>query len=137
MHNGNIKERDVMSFENFAKAYDKAKDVVQLPKGKDAHPQTHKIQGDPLFYRHDANVYRAAGIPIDEEQANMNDRVVPGHDPLVTKKPHDGQDPLPGAKIVKGQDVTGSKEEKAEEKAAKTYADAADVAHEEIKKKNA
>ena len=67
----------------------------------------------------------------------MNDRVVPGHDPLVTKKPHDGQDPLPGAKIVKGQDVTGSKEEKAEEKAAKTYADAADVAHEEIKKKNA
>lgn len=135
MNNGNIKKRDVMSFDKFVDAYDRAKDVVQLKDGKDAHPQTHKIEAEGLWSRHDANPYNAFGIPVGKD-ANINDRVIPGHTAEPPQeKPHDGQDPLPGSKIVKGQDIQDPQENKAQAKAADDVAASAEDSSEIIKKK--
>lgn len=72
MTNKNIKERKVMDFKEFKNSYDKAKDSVELEKGKKAHPGANDIKGENLYVRNDANPYQAAGIPHDEEQADHN-----------------------------------------------------------------
>jgi len=136
MDNKDIKKRDVMSFEKFAKAYELAKTVVPQ-KGAETVTQmgTHKIEAEGLWARHDANVYIAAGIPLPKD-ANASDRVIPGHSTPPQEKPHDGQDPLPGAKLVKGQDVQDPlKDLKDQTKAAATYAASSEDSSEIIKKK--
>lgn len=133
MDNKDIKKRDVMSFEKFAKAYERSKEVIQLKDGKDAHPQTHKIEAEGLYARHDANVYRAAGIPVGKD-GDANDKTMAGHD-KPQEKPHDGQDPLPGSKTVNGQDIQMPKELKAQEKQADATASSAEDSSEIIKKK--
>lgn len=134
MDNKDIKRRDVMSFEKFAKAYELAKTVVPQ-KGAETVTQmgTHKIEAEGLYARHDANVYRAAGIPVGKD-GDSSDRVMAGHD-NPQEKPHDGQDPLAGSKVVKGQDIQDPKELKVQAKAADNVAASAEDSSEIIKKK--
>lgn len=134
MNDKDIKKRDVMSFEKFAKAYDQARKVVPQ-KGSETvpHPGAHKIEAEGLWARHDGNVYRAAGIPLPKD-ADISDKTMAGHD-VPQEKPHDGQDPLPGAKVVNGQDIQMPKELKAQEKQADVTASSAEDSSEIIKKK--
>lgn len=72
MTNRNIKERKVMDFEKFKESYDNARKAVKLKDGDKAHPGAHDIKGEDLYVRNDANPYQAAGIPHDEDKANVN-----------------------------------------------------------------
>lgn len=91
MTNKNVKQRDVMTFEEFRESYDQARKVVMLPANKDAHPGAHKIEGVDLYVRNDANPYKAFGIPHNEKiedasrysnanQVDIYDNAAPGKD---------------------------------------------------------
>ena len=75
MDQKNIKKRDVWTFDEFAESYDQARKVVMLKKDEEAHPGTHKIEAEGSYVRHDANPYKAFGIPHKEAEANVNDRM--------------------------------------------------------------
>ena len=105
MDSNNVKKRDVMGYDDFINAYDQVRKTVPLKAGKKAHPGARDIKAEGLFYRHDANVYNAAGIPIPEEKdANIEDKIT-ANQVNVQDAPHDGQDPLKGASVKDGQDI--------------------------------
>lgn len=72
MDNKDVKRRDVMDFDKFAKAYEQANKLIPLKKGENAHPGAHAIKGENLYVRNDANPYKAMGIPHKEELSDIN-----------------------------------------------------------------
>ncbi len=93
MDGKNVKKRDVLSFEDFAKAQDKAKKVIELKAGEKPHYGIKDIKGEAPYVRNDANPYVAMQIPHDEKIANAND-FIQAKTVDVQEKPHDGQDPI-------------------------------------------
>jgi hypothetical protein len=87
-----VKKRDVLPFNEFVKARDTAMKTVMTKKGEDPHPGAHAIKGEDLYVKHDANIYKAAGIPHDEKMADINN-LANANGVDVQGKPHDGQDP--------------------------------------------
>lgn len=87
-----VKKRDVLPFNEFVKAHETALKVIMTKKGENPDPGAHAIKGEDLYVRNDANIYKAAGIPHDEKQANINNNVN-ANQIDVQAKPHDGQDP--------------------------------------------
>ncbi len=73
MDQKNIKQRDVLDFDKFAKAHETAMQAVMLKKDESAHPGAHAIKGEDLYVKNDANPYKAMGIPHNEEKGNTND----------------------------------------------------------------
>jgi len=67
-----VKQRDVMDFDKFTKAYEQANKLIPLKKGENAHPGAHAIKGENLYVRNDANPYKAMGIPHKEELSDIN-----------------------------------------------------------------
>lgn len=93
-----VKKRDVMEFDDFAKAYETAKKVIMTKKGQNADPGAHKIEGEGLYSRNDANPYKAFGIPHDEKTANASDFANANHVDVEDKN-HDGKDPIGKEKL--------------------------------------
>jgi len=75
MDNKDIKRRDVLDFDTFSKAYEQSSKLIPLKKGESAHPGAHAIQAEGLYVRNDANPYSAMGIPYNEDEANINDKM--------------------------------------------------------------
>lgn len=116
MKMSDIKKRDVMSYDDFLKAYITVTKPVATKEGENPDPGAHKIKAEGLYSRNDANVYKAAGIPYDEKTANSSnfanaktvdiyDEKAPGKDDAKTKL---GKD-----------EFTDPKQESEQEKAAK------------------
>ena len=92
MDQKNVKQRDVLPFNEFVKAHETALKVIMTKSGENAHPGAHDIKGEDLYVKHDANIYQASGIPHDEKIANANN-LANARQVDVQGKPHDGQDP--------------------------------------------
>lgn len=73
MTNKDVKKRDVLPFDQFVKAHETALKVVMSKENPD--PGAHAIKGEDLYVRHDANIYKAAGIPHNEKIADANNSV--------------------------------------------------------------
>jgi len=115
MDQTDVKKRDVVSFEEFVKAYDKVKKIIPLKAGEKVHYGMHDIKGEPLYVRNDANPYKAFGIPHDEKQADANQKGMSANQVDV----FDGVE----AKSDKGKDkATDPKHDKDTKKAAKDAA---------------
>lgn len=92
MDQKNTKRRDVLDYNTFVKARDTAMKAVMSKEGVNPDPSAHAIKGEDLYVRNDANIYKAAGIPHDEKQADINN-TVNANQTDVQAKPHDGEDP--------------------------------------------
>jgi len=103
MDQKDVKRRDVLPFNEFVKARDTAMKAVMSKEGVDPHPGAHGIKGEDLYVRNDANVYKAAGIPHNEDQADINNKVN-ANQTDVQAKPHDGEDPT--GEDAKSKNVT-------------------------------
>ena len=86
------KKRDVLPFNEFVKAHETAMKAVMTKKGENPDPGAHAIKGEDLYVRHDANIYKASGIPHDEKLANINN-LNNANQVDVDDKANDGQDP--------------------------------------------
>ena len=98
-----VKKRDVLPFNEFVKARDTAMKAVMTKKGENPDPGAHAIKGEDLYVRHDANIYKASGIPHDEKLANINN-LNNANQVDVDDKANDGQDPT--GEDVKSKTVT-------------------------------
>ncbi len=87
-----VKKRDVLPFNEFLKARDTAMKAVMTKKGENPDPGAHAIKGEDLYVKHDANIYKASGIPHNEKIADSNNLASAAHVD-VQEKPHDGEDP--------------------------------------------
>lgn len=105
MTNKNVKQRDVLPYNEFVKARDTAMKVVLTKKGDNPDPGAHAIKGEDLYVRNDANPYQAMGIPHDEKLANINN-LNNANKTDVQEKPHDGQDPT-GESSKKKEETIG------------------------------
>lgn len=83
MDQTNVKKRDVLPFEEFVKAHETALKVVMSKENPD--PGAHAIKGEDLYVKHDANIYKAAGIPHNEKIADANNLVTANQVDLFSK----------------------------------------------------
>jgi hypothetical protein len=112
----NVKKRDVLPFGEFLKARETAMKAVMTKKGENPDPSAHAIKGEDLYVKHDANIYKASGIPHDEKIADSNN-LATANQVDVQGHAHDGQDPTGGKK------TNESEPSKADKKAAKDSAE--------------
>lgn len=116
MDQKNVKQRDVLPFTEFVKARDTAMKVVQTKKGENPNPAAHDIKGEDLYVKHDANIYKASGIPHNEKIADTNN-LANANQVDVQGKEHDGQDTT-GKKANEKQEPSKADKKAAEESAA-------------------
>ena len=86
-----VKKRDVLPYEEFVKAHETALKLVKTKKGENPDPGAHAIKAEGLYSRNDSNVYKAAGIPLNDKEADISD-TISANKVDVQPKPHDGQD---------------------------------------------
>jgi hypothetical protein len=98
-----VKKRDVLPFNEFVKARDTAMKAVMTKKGENPDPGAHAIKGEDLYVKHDANIYKASGIPHDEKMADINN-LATAASVTVQGSEHDGQDPT--GEDAKSKNVT-------------------------------
>jgi len=81
MKQDNVRERRVRDFKEFKAVgdnYQKGGDSNRTISEEDhekVHPGYHKIKGEPLFTKHDSNIYHAYGIEVDEDYDETNNFV--------------------------------------------------------------
>lgn len=93
MDQKNVKRRDVLPYSEFVKARDTAMKAVMTKKDQNPNPAAHDIKGEDLYVKHDANIYKASGIPHDEKMADLNN-TANANQTNVQGAEHDGQDPV-------------------------------------------
>lgn len=74
-----IKQRNVLTFEDYLKKQDKLLKAVESEEDKIDYGQ-HTIVAEEPYVRHDSNVYRAAGIEFKKDIADTENIQKPGVD---------------------------------------------------------
>ena len=115
MDQKNVKERNVLTFDAYLKKQDKLLKAVEADE-KDVEYGQKPIKAEDPYVRHNANVYRAAGIKYDDKIANTEDTQKAGHNP------DDDERAIANAKVAAGEEKTEAK--KTASKEAKIVADA-------------